>query len=156
MLRSARHTSLRSVGMVALLTALVGCGGAPSDKLKTVPGQGVVLLDGQPLTKGTVTFSPAKAATGGATSILRPAQAAIGPDGKFELSTVAPGDGLLPGDYYVGVVAVEGDGFIDPSHPNVIPKSLIPEKYNNPAKSGISITIPATGSTDLKVELKQK
>jgi hypothetical protein len=156
MLSSVRQTALRSVGMVALLMSLVGCGGAPSDKLKTVPGRGVVMLDGQPLTKGTITFSPVVAATGGATTTLRPAQASIGPDGKFELSTVAPGDGLLPGDYDVGVVAVEGDGVIDPSHPNVMPKSLVPVKYNNPAKSGINITISATGSTDLKVELKQE
>ncbi len=138
------------------LMPLVGCGGGAIEKLKTVPGKGVVLLDGQPLTKGMVTFSPLEAATGGATTTLRPAQSPIGADGKFDLSTVAPGDGLLPGEYYVGVVAIEGDGLIDPSNPDAKPKSLVPEKYNNPAKGGITVNIPAGGSADLKIELKSK
>lgn len=85
----------------------------------------------------------------------RPAQSAIGPDGSFELSTVLPGDGVLPGEYQVAVVATDQDGTLDPRKLKARPKSLIPEKYGDLNRSGLELTIPTDGATALKVELSK-
>lgn len=146
-----RSLVLCSLGL--LLGMAAGCSQGASDKLKTVPAKGVVVLDGAPLSSGTITFSPVDAAMGDKGTLRRPAQSAIAEDGTFELSTVAPGDGLLPGKYAVAVVAQDDNWFPNPRDPKPKAKSLIPEKYGSLTQSGLEMTIPESGATDLKIEL---
>jgi hypothetical protein len=77
--------------LAAALAASAGCG------TKLQPAGGRVLVDGNPVTEGTIMFCPVNKG--------RPATARIMEDGSFTLSFARPGDGLPPGDYRVVIVA---------------------------------------------------
>src|SRR5262245_33937637 len=110
---------------------LAGCGkgiAVPS----TVPVSGVVKYKGKPLQGIRVTLHPQ---TGTAKSEFIPS-GQTGPDGKFTLSTGAPGNGAPPGSYLVtfekpelssAAVETEIDAFGG--------------KYSDPSKSKWTITI---------------
>jgi hypothetical protein len=117
----------------ALLLLTSGCGdGRP----KRVPVSGQVLIDGKPLTLGSIYFVPTAA---------RPASAEIGPDGRFTLATFEPGDGAVPGTHKVSVQAVESVGT------NKV-RWHAPKKYTDHRTSGVTATID--GPTDsLVIEL---
>jgi hypothetical protein len=117
---------------LAVTFAVVGCDNGP----KIVPVSGVVLIDGKPLTKGTVQVMP---------SGHRAASGTIGPDGRFTLTTTKDGDGCVIGTHPVRVVGNENVG------PSDI-RWLAPKKYSSPDESGLKITIDGPTS-DLKIEL---
>src|SRR5262245_59539572 len=82
----------RKVGLFGLVfVVFTACGP------KLQPAGGKVLVNGGPVTEGTVMFYPV--AKG------RPATARIMGDGSFTLSYEKPGDGLPPGEYKVVIVA---------------------------------------------------
>jgi hypothetical protein len=82
----------RHLGPGALAVVLIaGCG------TNLQPAGGKVLVDGVPVTEGTIMFYPV--AKG------RPATGRIVQDGSFTLSYAKPGDGLPPGEYKVAIVA---------------------------------------------------
>lgn len=123
------------VGVAALAAAvggLAGCGGGP----KVVPVSGVVLVDGVPLTAGTVQVMPAG---------HRAAAGKIGPDGRFTLTTTDDGDGCVTGTHPARVVGNENVGPTDI-------RWLAPKKYATPGESGLTVTIDGPTS-DLKIEL---
>ncbi len=130
-------------GLVALTALLAGgCGkGRPS----TIPVKGVVIYKGQPLQNANVMFVPV---AGG-----RPASGRTGEDGTFSLGTFKSGDGALPGEYLVGVAAVEGEVDEDLDHPTPPEKlkRLIPEQYGAPATSGLKATV-AKGA-EIRIEI---
>jgi hypothetical protein len=78
------------IGMA--LAAATGCG----RRVTLVPVSGVVEVDGKPLAGGAITVAPADG---------RAAGGAIEADGRFTLSTFAPGDGVMPGRHKVVVNA---------------------------------------------------
>ncbi len=122
-----------------------GCGG--SGGLNLVPVVGQVTLDGRPLTGGQVVFHPDAAR--GNNSLDEP-RGPIDAQGRYELSTVGR-KGVVPGWYKVAVIATEP---FDPQHPYVLPKSLIPVRYNDPSASGLTREVtasPAPGAYDLKL-----
>ena len=127
MTRIARpFTALGASGLFCLSFFLVGCGdGRPS----RVPVSGRVTIDGKPLTAGYIQVCPAnqRAATG-----------AIGPDGRFKLTTFDPNDGCVVGKHPVAVGGREdkGSSFL----------WLAPKKYGDINKSGLEVEI--TGPTD--------
>ena len=93
-----------------LSVAALGCGGAPHQHEflnEAVPVTGKVTVDGKPLARATVTFTPDITSTGG-----RQALAITKDDGSYELSTAVPGlsleqsKGALPGDYAVTVSCI--------------------------------------------------
>jgi hypothetical protein len=113
--------------------ALVGCGdGRPA----RVPVSGQVLIDGQPLTFGTIRFIPAG---------HRASQGAIDSSGRFTLSCYSENDGAVPGKHRIEVTACE----------RVKPTLLrwhAPKRYQDQATSGLSQEI--SGPTeDLTIEL---
>lgn len=73
----------------------VGCG-EPSPFSEVT---GTVTLDGQPVSDATVAFRP----SGGGRSAYGVTKA----DGTYELSTLKPGDGALPGTHKVTIRAVD-------------------------------------------------
>ena len=111
----------------ACLLTLSGCfDGLP----QRVPVSGTVLIDGKPLTKGSIMVIPMGE---------RPAGASIGPDGRFTLTTYEPNDGVITGTHYVTVFSTE--------HLNDREtRWLAPKKYGDPQTSGLSVTID--GPTD--------
>ncbi len=92
-----------------------------------VPINGVVTLDGKPLSSGVVQFQPA---------VGQPATGEIGDDGSFTLSRYVPGDGVPPGTYRVAVVSY------DPTAETQVPENLqVPLRYTRFGSSGIEYTV---------------
>jgi hypothetical protein len=121
-----------------VLTSIAGCG----KKGNVAPVHGKVLLDGQPLTKGTVGTLPAAG---------RGANAVIQSDGSFSLRTFGKDDGASIGPHKVCVAAWEGTGGKGPEA--AYGKALVPQRYMNPETSGLTIDVPPEGKNDVVLNL---
>jgi hypothetical protein len=126
-----------SIALAAGLSA-VGC----NSNTGVIPLHGVVLLDGAPLTRGTISFLPEQG---------RSSTGKIGSDGKFELQTFGGNDGVRPGKYRVAIVAFDG-----PQVEDRAVNSLIPQHYGNPATSGLEYEVTAGGDNEARFELSSK
>ena len=119
--------SRRSTALVAILLLAAGCNdGKPTG----VPVSGVVLIDGKPLTMGSVQFVPAGA---------RPSGGGINKEGRFVLSCYEQGDGAVVGSHRVRVTAAH----------NLSETSLrwdAPKMYADIATSGLKVDVD--GPTD--------
>lgn len=137
---------------------LVGCGtDASRPKLGRVSGK--VTYNGQPVTKGIVSFVP-RGGPGAETG--QSATGEIGSDGSYTLTTFENGDGAVLGEHTVLVMAREEDPAIK-GHGMPIPnakgkitikpaKSLVPEKYATAANSPLRYTVKE-GSNPYDIEL---
>ena len=113
--------------------AAIGCGGV-DDAPKTVAVTGVVTYQGKPMPNLSVGFIPE---TGMLASGMTDAE------GRFEMTTSAPGDGAIPGLHKVAINFVpdqvpEMPGF--PGSENA-PVSPIPTKYADASTSGLTATV---------------
>jgi hypothetical protein len=137
--------------MVAALLAaqLLGCQGGNSLPMAKVAG--TVKLDGAPLTKGNVRFMP----DSGKGTQGPMATGQIGSDGKFVLTTSAPGDGAHVGFYKVAVSCWDEPPF-DPKNPTAPPpaKSLIPERYGDEKTSELTAEVKRGGPNEFTFDLK--
>ena len=138
------RTHFVRLAMLAVLAVLVGCG------TDNVPFGGTVTFsdDGAPLEVGTVAF----------TNGVQQARGDLGPGGKFDLGFVKASDGLPKGTYTVYITgamkqeervvanAREGEKFWTETR-------LIDPKYEDPAKSGLTVTVDGKEKTfDIKVD----
>lgn len=125
---------------LSLLITVAGCGGNPA----TVSG--VVTMDGQPLQRGKVGFTP--------TSGGLQAMGQIDSDGSYELSTnLKPG--LQVGEYQATVISTE-PGIADPNGGPPMPgKSLIPRRYARTSTSDLNFTVER-GSNVIDIELSSE
>lgn len=147
----SRHWLFAVCAAVAFAVPLSGCGGGSGLKFQKVSG--VVTFEGQPLTKGNVQFTPdSSKGTRGPM-----ATGAIGPDGKFTLTTTNPGDGAQVGFYRVSVNCWEEGAPFDPNNPKPPPppKSLIPERYADDSTSGLTAEVKAGAANEFTFELKK-
>jgi hypothetical protein len=124
----------RYLFLLVVLVAVFGCGdGRPT----RVPVSGVVLIDGQPLSRGNIKFVPENG---------RPSAGKIGQDGRFTLTCYNGADGAILGKHRVQVAANRG-----------ISESKIewfaPQKYADFRTSDIEVEI-SQPVDDLKIELK--
>ncbi|MGD9127615.1 MAG: hypothetical protein PVH19_09575 [Planctomycetia bacterium] len=129
-------TAVLLIVTVSCLATLTGCGDGRPDR---VPVSGQVLIDGKPLTYGTVRVIPqnARAATG-----------TIQPDGSFKLTTFEDGDGVVPGEH---VMVIDAGNQISQTQM----KWYAPKRYAKPQTSGQKL--PIDKSTDsLKIKLTWK
>lgn len=134
----------------SLLLFVLGCGSGEKSKLpETVTAKGVVTLDGNPVDQASVVFI-AESGNYHATGVTDSS-------GRFSLKAFAEKDGAVPGSYKVEVnktvVTPAGSGG-DEEAVNV--QYGVPPKYATSSSSGLSVTIPKTGATDIKLELKSK
>jgi len=134
-----------------------GCG---SNHPETAKVKGTVLIDGAPLTKGTVQFYPDEG---------QPARGEIQPDGSFELTTFkTKGDGAVLGEHTVTVQATEVTGggnpaSIDEEIAQAVsgdqqPSSvhwLAPERYSQRQTTDLKVTV-VRGENMVKLELTKK
>ncbi|MBQ6828120.1 MAG: carboxypeptidase regulatory-like domain-containing protein [Thermoguttaceae bacterium] len=156
--------------VAALCCSLVGAGlvGCSKARIKgLVPVEGVVTLNGEPVSGATVMFAPKKH------DPSRPkgsAQAVTDASGKFKMSTLDPGDGVFPGDYYVTVTKDRVEGGLsleevkrqhenpelrdDASEPEQTLIRELPDKYADINSSGLDQTIPAEGNKNLELALE--
>ncbi len=133
---------------------LAGCGGSDDkwkdNRPKTVKAAGVVTLNGRPLDEAQIVLVPSGGSHAGS--------ALSNKDGEFSLQAFPPDDGAVPGKYNVMVVKSLVPQNPDPGSPESkvaqYAKLLVPKKYTDPAKSGLTIEIPEAGTTELKLELK--
>jgi len=125
---------------LSFLCLVFGAGGCGPDAEQRVPVAGTVLIDGQPLTSGTIRFVP---------EVGRPASSAIMADGSFELASDSVNRvsalGIPRGDYRVQVSALQ-----------VVDDETIrwnaPEMYADFRTSGLDVTIDRP-TDDLVIEL---
>ena len=137
----------------ALLVCLVGCSGTDENRLTVYDAQGTVLIDGEPVAGAKVTFY-------GATDDLRGPGTIIpcgvtDASGVYRLSSYETEDGAPAGEFNVTV-----------SWPAAIPAGVDEEmykpqdrlgnRYSNPAKSGITLTVPPGGGELPPLELSAK
>ena len=109
---------------------------------KVYPVKGKVLLaNGAPVSGGIITFHPK-------TTIGAEAWGEIGPDGSFQLTTLAKNDGALPGSYTVSVNPFFKDG-----QPSVKPVSPVPPKFASPETSDLTVEVEAKDN-ELRIQLK--
>jgi hypothetical protein len=132
--------------------SLAGCG--PSEppgpkQLPTVPAAGTVTYNGQPLANATISCQSVdgEAAASGKSDA----------SGKFALKSYGDKDGAPAGSYKVSVsvsaVQEIEPGVLAPEPPGGF-KSPIPAKFGNVAESGLTLEVPAAGSTELKLDLR--
>jgi hypothetical protein len=147
------------LGLAALTT--VGCSSGKTT-LDTVPVEGVVTLDGEPMAEATVRFQPVDPSQG------MSATGKTDANGVYKLTAVptgdvaaVPGAGTLPGEYVVGVTktsfkAIEEDedaasaGTGSPTDDGIT--FIIPQRYNNPQDSGLKVTV-TDGENNIPLEL---
>jgi hypothetical protein len=147
---SIRHLLL----LTAAAPACVGCGSS------SVPVRGVLRVDGKPLTGAFVTFNAQDPG-------CKDAHGSTDADGAFRLSTVRPGDGVMPGFYKITVQY---------SEPVAVPPGLksldeiqrataeaaasrkqslvLPAIYTQPDKTVLKHKVPDDG--DVKLDLRTK
>ena len=107
------------------------------------PVNGKVLLNGQPMSAGSVGTVPAAG---------RGAHGDIQPDGTFELHTFAQHDGALIGPHKVAVTAYDASAGKGPE--SEYGKLLVPKRYTNYEISGLTIDVKADEPNTPTLELK--
>jgi len=145
---------------LVVLAAILGCGRTGSDGPKTVKAGGKVTLDGAAVGGADVSFSPA--AKGG--------RAAIGKtdaQGRFTLAIAGGSGGVVPGDYRVGISKEKTEGAMTPEQaqehfaktgqgpPPAKVTNELPDKYKDPANSGLTAKVEAGGTNDFPFDLKK-
>lgn len=138
--------SLRLHLCCATLLVLAGC--AREEPAVTVEGK--VMFDGQPLTVGTVIFTPDAAR--GNTSPHEP-RGKIDAQGVYRLTATKDRPGVPPGWYKVSINAQRMTNAKDVFSY----QSVIPAKLTNPDTSGLALQVvdtPAPGAYDLVLSSK--
>lgn len=144
--------AIRFLSLTALIGLLAGCG--DGGRLGRVSG--TVTVDGKPVTQGTIMFVPAdgKAAIG-----------AIGPDGRFTLTTYSDGDGALVGPHKVTILStiVGGSSFAPASIDDEVAMAngaggnrilvpgkvtwIVPERFSQISTSELTSTVKSGSQT---------
>jgi hypothetical protein len=154
-----KSTPMRYSSLLIALLLTPGC--SQDDGLPdTTPVRGTVTYQGKPVAGAVVTFL-----TSGPTT-SPPATGTTTADGTFELTTFKNSDGAVPGSYLVGVSKFETVG-LDPNaddsmeaaaaRANAPPpqtRSLLPEKYADPARSGLTFEVKEGETNEYKIELR--
>jgi len=115
-------TIRRITATLAFACCLVISGCGPSET-KVFPVTGSVTVKGKPAAGAQVIFHPVEGETSGTR-----ANAIVGTDGTYTLTTRAQGDGAPIGDYKVLVTLREQIGLPDEGKT----RSVLPEKYSKP------------------------
>ncbi len=138
-LADGRELLLR-VSLIAVGLAMVaGCGGVYDASV-----EGVVKLNGSPLTRGTVKFIPEQSGSSG--------YGLIGSDGSYSIMTGRE-SGLPSGSYAVTVVANEASiPNANPSLPPAPGKPITPEWYRDQATTPLKHSVES-GRNTINLEL---
>jgi hypothetical protein len=128
-----------------------GCG-EKSDRIEVYPAHGKVVVNGQPVDGARVVYYPIIAEVDG----MRTPTPAATTDaaGEYHLESYDPEDGAPAGEYSVTVVWPE------PPPPNAEAlgvydqKDRLRDRYSDPAKSGLTATVPDGGGELPLLDLK--
>lgn len=146
---STRRKAIPSWMMAALLSAFAGCGGRG---VELVEVSGTVTLDGGPMpAAGSILFTPLETTDG---LPARPGVAEFDTSGRYRASTFGDAPGLIPGRYGVAVQCWKTPPSGDVGPP---PESFLPERYADPAASGLVLEVPAERrSVDWDLDLESE
>jgi hypothetical protein len=151
----------RTIGWNLVLSVslgwLSGCGGGTPGHLPTASVFGRITYQGKPLAQGEITFIPTASGTG-----VRAAYGRLDEQGRYCLTTYRDGDGAILGEHRVAIASreevspdagkqVSPDGLVTPG---ISPGSLIPERYANPATSGLKARV-GKGGNEFNFELRE-
>ncbi len=150
---------------LSLLIATVACGmglqscshdGMP--KLYQVKGK--ILLDGNPAPDATVVFEPIRTSK---SDFARPGNAYTDKDGNFTAWTLREGDGLPAGRFRVAIISqvqvggpVLNEMSTTADYNRVVWEWKVPQKYADPATSGIEVEVTRSGMKPEVIELSSK
>lgn len=116
---------------------LCGCGdGRPA----TVPLTGRVTYNGNPLSIGQIVFAPRAG---------RSAFGEIRDSQIVDVTTFSKGDGVIPGPARVGITCITNMKSINGPH-----EPMIPTRYFEPDKSGLTFEVSADGPNEYVIDLK--
>ncbi|MCI0359877.1 MAG: carboxypeptidase-like regulatory domain-containing protein [Planctomycetaceae bacterium] len=137
------------------LLICTGCGSDTGHLPKTVPAKGIVTLDGKPVEGAQVVLvAEAQSAHG--------AFGASDASGRFSLRAFEEKDGAVPGTYKVQIsktvvkeLSPDKAANLDGGAPLFYDYG-VPPKYTGFQTSGLTATVPESGTSDLKFELSSK
>ncbi len=134
--------------LIGLSGLLLGCS-SKGPKLVPVSGQ-VVFEDSVAMQGGTIEFTSIAATPEEGIS----SRGTIGPDGKFQLTTIQEGDGAVAGEHRAIVIVNFGAGLIEHNHDA---KTLRQpdKKFAKYSTSGLKFTVKAGETNHLRVEVQQ-
>ena len=117
-------------------------GVSTAKRLPTHPVRGSAYFEGAPMAGALITLTSDKDLP-----IAKPTRAlgVVEADGSFKLSTYQAFDGAPVGEYLISLTWRE---------PGKSGPSMLPERYDNPAKSGLRVTITA-GTNNVALNLKK-
>ena len=127
-----------------LATSLFVCLGCQQGPDYTGKVHGTVTLDGKPLSSGNVISTP--------TAEGRGATGAIQSDGTFVLKTIGQEDGVAPGAHRLVVLALEESDEAN-TNPEADRRPLIPARYSDPNRSGLTLDVVAGESHEIELKL---
>lgn len=136
---------MRSFACAIVVLTLLVAGCSKSDMVAVT---GTVTLNGQPADSVEVMFNPQGSG--------RMATSHTDASGRFSLSTAAPGDGALPGDYAVTLTE-----YYPPGKPPAMPKgggllpSRFPPQYQNPTQSPLKAKVERGGKNEFAFDVKK-
>ncbi len=99
-----RRRRLDFITVVVLGSVVLGCNKSPYELAQVV---GTVTIDGQPLTAGSIMFSPN--ARDSNVNSGKPAFGRIQSDGSYSLTTYSDGDGAIAGSHWVTIFSPAKD-----------------------------------------------
>ncbi|QDV70435.1 hypothetical protein Poly24_41590 [Rosistilla carotiformis] len=134
---------------------LTGCS-QPASVNGVVPVTGTILHKGQPVAGATVTFVPNLEG--------RACSGATDENGHFEVTTLQPGDGAIPGRYNVLVAKSEVEGALSEDEaleymkkhgkePTITVKDLLPIKYKRRSSSDLMAEVGEGEENDFTFDL---
>lgn len=148
MLRESFHRRLVFIGCGLGLLSAIGCSRSGPTIARV---EGIVTLDGKPLSAGRVTFWPEAGRSGSGW---------IDEDGTYTVGTLREFDGAVVGRHKVSVTAASkaptGPPDFDRDGPaRGWPRSPIPARYSNPDSSGLGFEV-RPGANRFHIELTTK
>jgi len=142
---------------IALIVCLAIAGCSRDGLPGLVPAGGVVTLNGVPVEGATISFSPDPSIDG-----ARSASATTDRNGRFVVTTLNFGDGMMPGEYRVVVSkttgtggelsAGEGGGRADTDDRRTV--NHLPLIYASMETSGLTVSIPPRGDRNIEFVLE--
>lgn len=141
--RRIRGLAKRMNALVLVFAMAIGCGPGRDGSLPpTAPVTGTVMLQGEPVRGGTVTFHPKGAGN--------PGVGWLDEEGHFSVATYYDDDGAVVGEHSV---TVDMPPPLDGVDPNDV--FDVPEAYTNPEATPLIVNVPDEGIDDIKLVLEE-
>lgn len=138
---------IRCSALTCVIVGLICAPGCGKKGPSLAPVVGTIRYEGKPVGGASVSFVPSDPK-------LRAATAITDDQGNYRLETLGFGEGAIVGKHRVSVaLRTPTPPVKDLKTPRQIGKPLLPAKYFNPDKSGLSAEVTATGENRFDFDL---